>query len=165
MLKEMKRGTRSKPSARDLKAQDARKRRAAATSPESGGARQGLSALPLGGVPGHHSVHEPVQNEAGALAHVTGESTGAIVPRRQPAPEGGGAATPASSRARCCAQKEGKTGGDYCSQFKGESGELEGEEDATAAELGNGSGSGGAPMWSRRGSHGLWGREPTAIRA
>jgi hypothetical protein len=28
--------------------------------------------LPLGGVPGHHSDHELVQNEAGALAHVTG---------------------------------------------------------------------------------------------
>jgi hypothetical protein len=44
--------------------------------------------LLLGGVLGHHSVHEPVQNEAGALAHVTVESTGAIVPRRRPAPEG-----------------------------------------------------------------------------
>jgi hypothetical protein len=116
---------------------------------------RGSPALPLGGVLGHHSVHEPVQNEAWALAHVTGESMGAIVPHRRPAPEGGGAATPASSRARCCAQKEGKTGGDYCSQFKGEAGELEGEEDATAAELGNGGGSGGALVWSRRGSHGL----------
>jgi hypothetical protein len=37
----------------------------------------------------------------------------------------------------CCARKEGKTGGDYCSQFKGVAGELEGEEDATAVELGN----------------------------
>jgi hypothetical protein len=53
--------------------------------------------LPLGGVPGHHSDHELVQNEAGALAHVTGGSMGAIVPRRWPAPEGGGAAAPASS--------------------------------------------------------------------
>jgi hypothetical protein len=90
-------------------------------------------------------------------AHVFVGSRGAIVPRRQPAPEGGGAAAPASSRARCCTQKEGETGWGYCSQFKGEAGELEGEEDATVAELGNGGGSGGTPVLSRRGSHGLWG--------
>jgi hypothetical protein len=41
------------------------------------------------------------------------------------------------------------------SQFKGEAGELEGEEDTTAAELGNGGGSGGASVWSRRGFHRL----------
>jgi hypothetical protein len=57
---------------------------------------------------------------------------------------------------RCCARKEGKTGGENCSQFKGVAGELDGEEDATAAKLGNGGGSGGAPVWSRRGTHGLW---------
>jgi hypothetical protein len=55
---------------------------------------------------------------------------------------------------RCYAQKEGETGWVYCSQFKGEEGELEGEEDATAAELGNGGESGGAPVWSWCGSHG-----------
>jgi hypothetical protein len=81
-------------------------------------------------------------------------SRGAIVPLRRPAPEGGGAAAPASSRAHCCAQKEWETGWGYCSQFKGEAGKLEDEEDATTAELGNGGGSGGSPVWSRLGSTG-----------
>jgi hypothetical protein len=69
-------------------------------------------ALALDGVLGHHSDHEQVQNEAGALVHVTGGSMGAIMPRRRSAPEGGGAAAPASLWVRCCAQKEGKTGGE-----------------------------------------------------
>jgi hypothetical protein len=112
--------------------------------------------LALDGVPGHHPDHEQVQNDAGALARVTGGSMGAIVPHRRPAPEGGGAAAPASLRVRCCARREGKLGGGYCSQFKGVAGELEGVEDATATKLGNGGGSGGAPAWSRRGTHGLW---------
>jgi hypothetical protein len=46
--------------------------------------------------------------------------------------------------------------------IKGEAAELEDEEDSTAAELGNGGGSGGAPAWTRRGTHGLWGRKPAA---
>jgi hypothetical protein len=113
----------------------------------SSAARGGSSpALALDGVPGHQSNHELVQNDAGALAHVTGGSVGAIVPHRRPAPEGGGAAAPASLRMRCCARREGKSGEGYCSQFKGVAGELEGEEDATAAKLGNGGGSGGAPV-------------------
>jgi hypothetical protein len=82
-----------------------RRRRAAARD-------RGSPALALDGVPGHHSDHKLVQNDAGALAHVTAGSMGAIVPHRRPAPEGGGAATPASSWVRCCARKEGKTGGD-----------------------------------------------------
>jgi hypothetical protein len=53
-------------------------------------------------------------------------------------------------------ERKGKRAGRNCSQFKGVAGELEGEEDAMAAELGNSGGSGGAPVWSRRGSHGLW---------
>jgi hypothetical protein len=132
-------------------------RRAAETRRRVAARDRGSPALALDGVSVHHPDHELVQNDAGALAHVTGGSMGAIVPHRRPAPEGGGAATPASSWVRCCARKEGKTGGDYCSQFKGEVGGLEGEEDASAAELGNGGGSGGAPVWSRHGSHGLWG--------
>jgi hypothetical protein len=87
---------------------------------------------------------------------------GAIVPHRRPAPDGGGAATPVSSRGRCCARREGKLGGENYLQFKGEAGELEGEEDSTAAGLGNGGRTGDTPAWSRRGVHGLWGREPAA---
>jgi hypothetical protein len=118
--------------------------------------------LALDSVPGHLSDHTPVHNDAGTLAHVFVEFMGAIVPHRRPALDGGGAATPVSSRVRCCARKEGKTGGDSCSQFKGEAGELEGEEDSTAAGLGNGGRTGGAPAWTRRGTHGLRGREPAA---
>jgi hypothetical protein len=43
-------------------------------------------------------------------------------------------------------------GGEYCSPCEGEAGELEGEGDATVQELGNGGGSGGAPVW--------WGTAP-----
>jgi hypothetical protein len=53
-------------------------------------------ALALDGVPGHQSDHELVQNDVGALAHATGGSMGPIVPHWRPAPERGGAATPAS---------------------------------------------------------------------
>jgi hypothetical protein len=37
---------------------------------------EGSPALPLGGAPDHHFVHEPVHFEAGALAHVIGRSRG-----------------------------------------------------------------------------------------
>jgi hypothetical protein len=85
--------------------------------------------LPLGGVPGHHSVYEPVQNEAGALAHVTGESRGLPVPRRRPAPEGGGLLR----RGRACdceglEEKEMSWDG-FSPSVKG-LGELEDEENA-----------------------------------
>jgi hypothetical protein len=53
-------------------------------------------ALPLGGAPDHQNVHKLVHFVAGAHAHVTGGSRGVIVPRRRSAPEGGGAAAPAS---------------------------------------------------------------------
>jgi hypothetical protein len=56
-----RRGMRSKPSARDLKAQDACKRRAAVTSPLSGGARQGLAGV----APGRRS-RPPFCRRAGA---------------------------------------------------------------------------------------------------
>jgi hypothetical protein len=121
----------------------------------SAAARGGSSpALPLGGVPGHQHDHRLAQNVEGTHAHVTEGSRGAIVPRRGPAPKGGGAAAPASSWRRLNAQDKGITSGGYRSQFKGEAGELEGEGDATAVELGNSGGSGGAPVWSGRGSYG-----------
>jgi hypothetical protein len=53
-------------------------------------------------------------------------------------------------------------GGDKCSQFKGEAGELEDEEDSAAAGLGNGGRTGGALAWTMRGTHGIRGREPAA---
>jgi hypothetical protein len=74
--------------------------------------RDGSSpALALDSVPGHFSDHKLVQIDEEALAHVTGGFMGAIVPHRRPAPDGGGAATPVSSRVRCCARRQGKTGG------------------------------------------------------
>jgi hypothetical protein len=61
-------------------------------------------ALPLGGAPGRQHDHRLVQNVEGARAHVTEGSRRAFVPRRRPAPEGGGAAAPASSWRRQNAQ-------------------------------------------------------------
>jgi hypothetical protein len=52
----------------------------------------------------------------------------------------------AERRVRQSALGEGKLGGDYCSPCEREEGELENEGDATAVELGNGGGSGGAPV-------------------
>jgi hypothetical protein len=87
--------------------------------------------------------------------------------------QGGDCASPAAGTGRGRSGRSGElvsallctkgreSGWGYCSQFKGEVGELEGEEDATAAELGNGGGSGGAPVWSRCGSHG----EASGLRA
>jgi hypothetical protein len=49
---------------------------------------------------GHRFVRERVLREAEAYAHATGESRGSPVPRRRPAPEGGGTATPTRSRVR-----------------------------------------------------------------
>jgi hypothetical protein len=42
--------------------------------------------------------------------------------------------------------------GENFSPCEGEAGKLAGEGEATAQELGNGGGSGGAPVWSGRGS-------------
>jgi hypothetical protein len=126
-------------------------------------ARGGSSpALALDGAPGHLSDHGLVLNDAGTLAHVFVGFMGAIVPHRRPTPEGGGAAAPASSWARGCARREAKLGGESCSRVKGEAGKLEDEEDSTAAGLGNGGRTGGALAWTRRGTHGLRGREPAA---
>jgi hypothetical protein len=121
----------------------------------------GSLASPLDSAPGHHLVHELVPFVAEAHAHVTGV-LGVIVPHRRPAPEGGGAAAPASSWRRLNSQDEGITSRGYRSPFKGEAGELEGEGDATAVELGNGGGSGGEPVWSGARLLRPRGREPAA---
>jgi hypothetical protein len=76
-------------------------------------ARGGSSpALALAGVPGHQTDHKLVQNDAGTLAHVTGGSTGAIVPHRWPAPEGGGAATPGARGHAAMHEEKGNWAGD-----------------------------------------------------
>jgi hypothetical protein len=134
----------------------------AADSLECGGS---LPALALDGVSGHHLNHVQVQNDAGVLARVTGGSTGAIGPHRRPAPEGGGAAAPASLRVRCCARREEKLGREYCSPRAEEVGGLTGREEAAAEGLGDGGGSGGAPVSSGRGCHGRRGRRLATARA
>jgi hypothetical protein len=130
-------------------------RDAAATSPECGGVRQELAGVG----PGRRS-RPPLRPQAGAkrCGGACARDRGVYGGNCASPAAGtgrGGAAAPASLWMRCCARKEGKTGGEYRSQFKGVPGELEGEEDATAAELGNGGGSAGAPVWLRHSSHGL----------
>jgi hypothetical protein len=71
-------------------ASDGRRRRRRRAAARGGGS----PALALDGAPRHLSDHGLVQNDAGTLAHVLEGSRGAIVPRRWPAPEGGGAAAP-----------------------------------------------------------------------
>jgi hypothetical protein len=74
----------------------------------SGGGARRCAAARSGGLAGaaltraavHQNLHERVQNVARLLAHVTRGSRGSLVPRRRPAPEGGGAAAPARSRVR-----------------------------------------------------------------
>jgi hypothetical protein len=67
-----RRGTRSRPYIADRTAENACKRGWRRTR-RSAAARGGSSpALALDSVPGHQSDHELVQNDAGALAHVTG---------------------------------------------------------------------------------------------
>jgi hypothetical protein len=124
-----------------------------------------LPALALDGISGHHLNHEQVQNDAGALARMTGGSTGAIVPHRRPAPEEGGAAALASLRVSCCARREEKLDGGYCSPRTEEDGGLTGGEEAALKGLDDGGGSGGAPVSSGRGYHGRRGRKPATARA
>jgi hypothetical protein len=71
-----------------------------------------------------------VRHVAEAHAHVTGGSSEVLGLRRRPAPKGGGAAAPASLRARQYAQKEREISGGYCSPREGEAGELEGQGEA-----------------------------------
>jgi hypothetical protein len=105
----------------------------------------GSPALPLGGVPGHQHDHKLAQNVEGAHAHVTEGSRAAIVPRRRPAPEGGGAAAPASSWRRQNAQEKGISSRGFCSPCVEEGGELKTKGRRLVRKLGDGGGSGGAP--------------------
>jgi hypothetical protein len=54
---------------------------------------------------------------------------------RQPVPEGGGSASPASSWGRCCAQGKGKRAGQFCSPRRDTSKTSTGEEGAAAAVI------------------------------
>jgi hypothetical protein len=72
--------------------------------------------------------------------HVTEGSRGVIMPRRRPAPEGGGAAAPSSSRMRQSIQDEGKLGGGFCSPLKDNEDKLAGVEDVAGARVSDGSG-------------------------
>jgi hypothetical protein len=137
------------------RASDGRRRRRRRAAVRGGSS----PALALDGAPGHLSDHRLVQNDAGTLAHVFVGSTGAIMPHRRPAPEGGGAAAPASLRVRCFARREEKLGGRYCSLCVEEVGGLTGREEAAAEGL-DGGGLGGAPVSSGRGCHGRRGRRP-----
>jgi hypothetical protein len=160
-----RRGTRSRPHIADRTAEIACKQGWRRTRRSAAARGRSLPALALDGVSGRHLNHEQVQNDAGALARVTGGSTGAIVPHRWPAPEGGGAAAPASLRVRCCARREEKLGGRYCSPRTEEDGGLTGGEEAAVKGLDDGGGSGGAPVSLGRDCHGLRGRKPATARA
>jgi hypothetical protein len=102
----------SEPPAQDLTALDVCVRDAAASTPECGGARQELTGV----APGRRSrpltrPQDSTKRRGDACARDRGVK-GAIVPRRRPAPEGGGAAAPVSLRVRQSALGEGKLGGD-----------------------------------------------------
>jgi hypothetical protein len=85
-----RRGMRSSPSARDRTAQDARKRWAAATSLECGGARRELAGAALDYAVGHHFARERALRVAERHAHASRASGRWIGLPRRPAPEGGG---------------------------------------------------------------------------
>jgi hypothetical protein len=100
---------------------------------------------------GHRFVRERALHKAEQHAHKprgSGEWRGH--PRR-PAPEGGGAAAPASSWRRQNAQNDGISSRGFCSQCAEEGGELKNEGKAPVRELGNGGGSGGVGSAEQRG--------------
>jgi hypothetical protein len=86
-----RRGMRSWPSARDRTAQDACKRWAAATSPESGSAGRELAGAALDHAVGHRFAHERALRVAERHAHASRGSGRWIGLPRWPAPGGGGA--------------------------------------------------------------------------
>jgi hypothetical protein len=140
-----RRGTRSGPSTQDLRAQDACKRDAAAASPESGGARRGLAGV----APGRRSrpstrPQASAKRRGGACARDRGVKGGDRA-SSAPAPEGGGAAAPASSWRRQNAQEKGISSRGFCSPCVEEGGELKTKGRRLVRKLGDGGGSGGAP--------------------
>jgi hypothetical protein len=119
-------------------------------SPDCGGAWRGLAGV----APGRHSgpstrPQASALRRGGACARDRGVK-GAIMPRRRPAPEGGGAAAPPSSWRLQNAQDEGISSGGFCSHCVEEVGELKSEGKAPVSKLGNGGGS--AALWCGRGA-------------
>jgi hypothetical protein len=51
-----------------------------------------------------------------------------------------------------------------CSPLKDDEDELAGVDGAAGARISDGGGSGDAPVWSGRGSHGRWGRNPAVAQ-
>jgi hypothetical protein len=156
---------RSEPPAQDLTALDVCVRDAAASMPECGGARRELAGV----APGRRSrpltrPHDSTKHRGDACARDRGVREG---DRASPAAGAGrgrsGRSDELVSAPKCTRRRE--TGRGLMLTVRKRRSELEIEGDATAVELGNGSGSGGVPAWSRRDSHGPWGREPTATRA
>jgi hypothetical protein len=88
---------RSEPPAQDLMALDVSVRDAAAGTPECGDARRELAGVALGRRSRPLTRPQDSSKHRGDACARDRGVKGAIVPRRQPAPEGGGAATPASS--------------------------------------------------------------------
>jgi hypothetical protein len=73
-------------------------------------------------------------------------SVGKLGRPRWPAPEGGGSASSASSRGRCCAEGKGKGAGRFCSPRKDASKTFTGEDGVAAVIISDDGGSGIAPM-------------------
>jgi hypothetical protein len=97
----------------DLTALDAHVRDAAASTPECGGKHAGMRRRAVGARRRcAWAAFSATNTTEGTHAHVIVGSRGAIVPHRQPAPEGGRAAALASSRVRQSALGEGELGGD-----------------------------------------------------
>jgi hypothetical protein len=75
-------------------------------------------------------VHERVLHVAEELAHASRGSGEGLGLSRRPAPEGGGAATPASPRGCCCAQERREKAGRFCSPRRGNGSEHTVDEEA-----------------------------------
>jgi hypothetical protein len=80
-------------------------------------------------------MHERVLHVAGELAHATRGSGEGLELLRRPAPEGGGAATPASPRGCCCAQERREKAGRFCSPRRGNGSEHTVDEEALKGEF------------------------------
>jgi hypothetical protein len=155
---------RSEPPAQDLTALDVCVQDAAASTPECGGARRELAGV----APGRRSrpLTRPLDStkrRGDACARDRGVKGG---DRASPAAGAGrgrsGRSGELASAPKCARRRE--TGRGLMLTVRKRRRRARKRGDATVVELGNGGESGGAPVWSRRGSHGPRGREPAATR-